>query len=539
MNENSWTHAERLVIGSEGEPTNGFHTRSIIDDGKLSVLGDINQAGLITEYVKDGDGHTIPLRTDDIFSSLAGSEDEPHVYDIPSGDTSPNLPSISTIISSIHDFNSDLDYFNDWWHCHHCRYRNVGLTARCVDCRHKRCAHCLSSRPEPHLDHGKGPPVERNDLTDSDKYPPQLGSTLFSLNNSKGQTHHTSDSFADWLFEPDTVKDSMAIPDAAGGRSENRKTGGASEDYLESIEEHHSTGEGESLLSVNDRWPKNSSRSPVKSPEVNVGFASSSYELQIGASEFAYPTSPYKIDIRTERRIYANDVPTRKVSSVSPFSTFQPPPTNSSMTTFSEDDRINKQTYEQTDVPKANKGSDVAIDGGTTNSTEKHKCPYCDESFSRRSSLRYHLYVHFKGGPFVCDVCKDRFWRKYDLKRHVQQHVLKTETTVNSDVENTQPARHWVSRADAALIRDLNHPETRQDAIAASGDVNVDQDERAEQVEEQQKTESSIPTKPLPMSVRWSRLKKMRMQQEAARKSPTETKVAATPPPPEAERSAT
>ena len=36
--------------------------------------------------------------------------------------------------------------------------------------------------------------------------------------------------------------------------------------------------------------------------------------------------SPYEIDIKTERQIFVNDVPTRKDSTISTFSTFQPPP---------------------------------------------------------------------------------------------------------------------------------------------------------------------------------------------------------------------
>ncbi|KAI5358900.1 putative zn(2)-C6 fungal-type DNA-binding domain, fungal transcription factor [Septoria linicola] len=42
----------------------------------------------------------------------------------------------------------------------------------------------------------------------------------------------------------------------------------------------------------------------------------------------AYPMfSPYEIDIKTEHEIYVNNVPTRKDSTISTFSTYQPPPT--------------------------------------------------------------------------------------------------------------------------------------------------------------------------------------------------------------------
>ncbi|KAK3700125.1 DNA-binding transcriptional regulator ume6 [Vermiconidia calcicola] len=41
-----------------------------------------------------------------------------------------------------------------------------------------------------------------------------------------------------------------------------------------------------------------------------------------------YPMfSPYEIDIKTERQIFVNDIPTRRDSTISTFSTYQPPPT--------------------------------------------------------------------------------------------------------------------------------------------------------------------------------------------------------------------
>ena len=57
-------------------------------------------------------------------------------------------------------------------------------------------------------------------------------STLFSLDDRAGRTSHTGDSFADWLFEPDTEKGFLAVQDTAGGRSESRKTCGSPDDYL-------------------------------------------------------------------------------------------------------------------------------------------------------------------------------------------------------------------------------------------------------------------------------------------------------------------
>jgi len=69
----------------------------------------------------------------------------------------------------------------------------------------------------------------------TEPHPSRPGSSLFAQTADEEpakQTNLTSDSFADWLFEPDTAKDFMAVPDTAGGRSENRKTHGAPTDYL-------------------------------------------------------------------------------------------------------------------------------------------------------------------------------------------------------------------------------------------------------------------------------------------------------------------
>lgn len=49
--------------------------------------------------------------------------------------------------------------------------------------------------------------------------------------------------------------------------------------------------------------------------------------LDSSLSHSQYPMfSPYEVDIKTERQIFVNDIPTRRDSTMSTFSTFQPPP---------------------------------------------------------------------------------------------------------------------------------------------------------------------------------------------------------------------
>ena len=77
------------------------------------------------------------------------------------------------------------------------------------------------------------PSSTSNQVCLADPHPPRPGTTIFSQEIDPKETGFTNDSFADWLFEPDTAKGFLALQDTAGGRSESRKTRGPSEDYLE------------------------------------------------------------------------------------------------------------------------------------------------------------------------------------------------------------------------------------------------------------------------------------------------------------------
>ena len=62
-----------------------------------------------------------------------------------------------------------------------------------------------------------------------------------------------------------------------------------------------------------------------------------------------YPQTPYEVDIKTERQMYVDDVPTRKDSSISTFSTYHPPPGVNPFAS-TEEEWIHEGIFENTDV---------------------------------------------------------------------------------------------------------------------------------------------------------------------------------------------
>lgn len=65
-------------------------------------------------------------------------------------------------------------------------------------------------------------------------------------------------------------------------------------------------------------------------------------------SDFMFTMSPYEIDVKTERQMYVNDVPTLRESTVSTFSTFQtPPPPGTVLSSYPFDGEWTEQVYSE------------------------------------------------------------------------------------------------------------------------------------------------------------------------------------------------
>ena len=59
-----------------------------------------------------------------------------------------------------------------------------------------------------------------------------------------------------------------------------------------------------------------------------------------------YPQTPYEVDIKTERQMFVNDIPTRRDSSISTFSTFHPPPTHGNLQPLPEENWVHDDLYD-------------------------------------------------------------------------------------------------------------------------------------------------------------------------------------------------
>lgn len=56
---------------------------------------------------------------------------------------------------------------------------------------------------------------------------------------------------------------------------------------------------------------------------------------------------------------------------------------------------------------------------------KEHKCPYCDRSFGRPLTLKYHVMIHTGERPFTCSICNKGFIQKISLTTHMKSHTIK------------------------------------------------------------------------------------------------------------------
>ena len=83
------------------------------------------------------------------------------------------------------------------------------------------------------------------------------------------------------------------------------------------------------------------------------------YNPHSGLPTPGYVFTPYEVDIKTERQMYVNDVPTRRDSSISTFSTFQPPPPHAMLPSYTGEDWVQEDFFEsQQDSLVADEGLD-------------------------------------------------------------------------------------------------------------------------------------------------------------------------------------
>ncbi|KAK2753422.1 hypothetical protein FQN55_003551 [Onygenales sp. PD_40] len=75
-------------------------------------------------------------------------------------------------------------------------------------------------------------------------------------------------------------------------------------------------------------------------------FASQLQTPHFEAAAFYGTAPPYEVDIKTERQLYVNDIPTRRDSSISTFSTFQPPSSHATLPAFPDNDWIQQEYFE-------------------------------------------------------------------------------------------------------------------------------------------------------------------------------------------------
>ncbi|KAK5624471.1 hypothetical protein RRF57_000187 [Xylaria bambusicola] len=64
-------------------------------------------------------------------------------------------------------------------------------------------------------------------------------------------------------------------------------------------------------------------------------------------SDFMFNMSPYEIDVKTEREMFVNDIPTLRESTISTFSTYNPPPPGTILPSYPMDGEWTEQIYQE------------------------------------------------------------------------------------------------------------------------------------------------------------------------------------------------
>ena len=90
--------------------------------------------------------------------------------------------------------------------------------------------------------------------------------------------------------------------------------------------------------SDDDDYEQTFDQSFAATPGLYDPYAVPMYTPNLSQAPIGYHGYPYEVDVKTERQMYINDVPTRRDSSISTFSTFVPPPPHAMLPSYTGED---------------------------------------------------------------------------------------------------------------------------------------------------------------------------------------------------------
>ena len=157
----------------------------------------------------------------------------------------------------------------------------------------------------------------------------------------------------------------------------------------------------------------------------------------------APPRAPYALSIPSNpARSDEHDTSPQSVTSLSgvgvtasptPMDVDQRPENDLAQHVGAQDDRGQPNSMSYPGSLQTNAGNDTPARGmsfpmvseqtSPTSVGKKHKCPYCNQEFTRHHNLKSHLLTHSQEKPYVCTDCQMRFRRLHDLKRHGKLHT--------------------------------------------------------------------------------------------------------------------
>lgn len=87
------------------------------------------------------------------------------------------------------------------------------------------------------------------------------------------------------------------------------------------------------------------------------------------------------------------------------------------------------ETPEET-VRKPSKRKQVTLSNGVVLTLDLFQCDYCKKSFSNKSSLRRHIFMHLDIKPYACHHCCKKFRQRCNLQVHlIRKHAKRANQT--------------------------------------------------------------------------------------------------------------